>query len=260
MKTLNYFMFDKLSIIIGIMMIALIGCTNADKKSSTDEQSAEPVEADLVAVEEDILIIDEHQINDIPITSMAKAPLSKPDISEDAEEENAEISDMEDEIEQEAEMLEEEEYEIASMEVMDAALAEQEYESVETVEVTEAIIPLDETQTLVSYNKKGEAKDMVQVISSGPDNEIEQIIFTHKKHQDVYNVQVGMSGKEIKQLRREMKHMIKHGKVFMYDDQSNIMYLMHAQNMEGDEITVADVENMDVQAIIWKDKKHHKKD
>jgi len=43
MKTLNYFMFDKLSIIIGIMMIALIGCTNADKKSSTDEQSAEPV-------------------------------------------------------------------------------------------------------------------------------------------------------------------------------------------------------------------------
>ena len=151
---------------------------------------------------------------------MAKAPLSKPDISEDAEEENAEISDMEDEIEQEAEMLEEEEYEIASMEVMDAALAEQEYESVEIVEVTEAIIPLDETQTLVSYNKKGEAKDMVQVISSGPDNEIEQIIFTHKKHQDVYNVQVGMSGKEIKQLRREMKHMIKHGKVFMYDDQS----------------------------------------
>ena len=40
----------------------------------------------------------------------------------------------------------------------------------------------------------------------------------------------------------------------------NIMYPMDAQNMEGDEITVADVENMDVQAIIWKDKKHHKKD
>ena len=68
-----------------------------------------------------------------------------------------------------------------------------------------------------------------------------------------------MTGKEVKKLRKEMKHMVKKGQVFLYDDQSNIMYLMDAQNMVGDEITAADVETMEVQSIVWKDKKHHKK-
>ena len=75
----------------------------------------------------------------------------------------------------------------------------------------------------------------------------------------MYDVKAGMSGKEVKRLRREIKHMIKKGQVFLYDDQSNIMYLMDAKNMAGDEITAVDVESMDVQAVIWKDKKHHKK-
>ena len=67
-----------------------------------------------------------------------------------------------------------------------------------------------------------------------------------------------MSGKDVKKLRREMKHMLKHGKVFLYDDQSNVMYLMDAKDYAGDEVAVAEVENMEVSAIIWKDKKHHK--
>ena len=49
-----------------------------------------------------------------------------------------------------------------------------------------------------------------------------------------------------------------HGKIFLYDDQSNVMYLMDTEGFEGDKITAADVESMEVQAIIWKDKKHHK--
>lgn len=46
--------------------------------------------------------------------------------------------------------------------------------------------------------------------------------------------------------------------MFLYDDSSNVMYLMDAKDAVGDEVVVADVENMDVQAVIWKDKKHHK--
>ena len=97
------------------------------------------------------------------------------------------------------------------------------------------------------------------MISTPGDNEIEQIIFTDKKHKDVYDVQAGLTGKQVKRLRKEMKHMVKKGKVFMYSDESNIMYLMTTTNMLGDEVTTADVENMEVQAVIWKDKKHHKK-
>ena len=52
--------------------------------------------------------------------------------------------------------------------------------------------------------------------------------------------------------------MVKKGQVFLYNEESNIMYLMDARNMVGDEITVADVESMEVSAIVWKDKKHHK--
>jgi hypothetical protein len=37
------------------------------------------------------------------------------------------------------------------------------------------------------------------------------------------------------------------------------MYLMSAVDEYGDEVTEADIETMEVQAVVWKDKKHHKK-
>ena len=64
--------------------------------------------------------------------------------------------------------------------------------------------------------------------------------------------------RKVKQLRKELKHMEHHGKIFLYDENSNLMYLMDAKDFEGDEIKVEDVESMEVEAIIWKDKKHHK--
>jgi hypothetical protein len=243
-------------------MLIFIGfsCNPTAKKASEDEALAEEeIAEDLILAEaeetvaEEVWLIDEHQINSVPVTSKAATPNSIKKASENSEEQ---------EIEEEEESLaeiEEEEYEIASMEAIDAALVEQEYEAMETVEVTEVAIPIEETQTIVSYGKKGQPQAAFQVVSSGPDNEVEQIIFTDKKHTDVYDVQAGMSGKEVKRLRKEMKHMVKKGQVFLYDDESNIMYLMDAQDMAGDEVTAADVESMDVQAVIWKDKKHHKK-
>ncbi len=48
--------------------------------------------------------------------------------------------------------------------------------------------------------------------------------------------------------------MVKNGKVFLYDDSSNIMYLMNAQDNVGDDINTGEIDNMDVQAIVWKEK------
>ena len=113
---------------------------------------------------------------------------------------------------------------------------------------------------MVSYAKKGKNDAALQVVTNLQTGEVEQITFLDKNHKDVYDVQAGLTGKELRKLRREVKHMVKKGQVFLYDDQSNIMYLMDAQNMVGDEVTEADIESMEVSAIIWKDKKkHHKK-
>jgi len=237
----------QIQVLMFLLIIIAVAC---DQKSKNEAGQEEP--SDVLVVEEvDVWIIDEHQINDVPLTSKAEK-------AKEAAKEEQETEEVEEEIEAE-EVIEEEAYEIYTMEAINATLEEQAYEASEIVEVTEAVIPIDETQTVVAYNKKGKPEAAFQVVSSGPDNEVEQIIFTDKKHTDVYDVKAGLSGKEVKRLRREMKHMVKKGQVFLYDDQSNIMYLMDAKNMAGDEITAADVESMDVQAVIWKDKKHHKK-
>ncbi len=139
-------------------------------------------------------------------------------------------------------------------------LEESDYVQIGSIDVEEVIVPVEETQTVVSYNKKGEAEAAFQVIHDPETHEIRQIVFMDKNHRDIYDVQAGMSGEEVKKLRKELKHMEHHGKIFLYDENSNLMYLMDAKDFEGDEIKVEDVESMEVEAIIWKDKKHHKQD
>ena len=203
-----------------VISLTTVNCKKKVDKTTEPvvEQTTEEVVPD-VAVVEEIWFIDESKMNDINLVS---------------DEEGADKK-------------------VISNEDLDSALETQDYVADKEIEVTEAIIPLDETETLVSYNKKGEPKAGLQVVSSLEDGEIQQIIFMDKRHKDVYNVQAGMSAKEVKKLRKKVKHMIKYGKVFLYDDSSNIMYLMDAKDMQGDEITEAEIDNMDVQAIIWKD-------
>jgi hypothetical protein len=57
-------------------------------------------------------------------------------------------------------------------------------------------------------------------------------------------VQAGMSGKEVKKLRKELKHMVKNGQIFLYDDQSNIMYLLDAKD-QGNEVTEEQIDTME---------------
>ncbi|MEK6479178.1 hypothetical protein WJR50_16650 [Catalinimonas sp. 4WD22] len=231
-QTLVYFLS------MSILACCVAACSQAEK-SELAEESITAVEEEGPNLEDEPWVIHEHQINHVPLTSKAETAPS----TEQNEAEETEGMD--------------EAYQIYTVDMVEEEFLEIEYEPLETVSVTEMVIPLSETQTVTSYSKKGKAKgDTLQVISSG-DGEIEQIIFTHKKHKDTYDVRAGMSGKEVKKLRKELKHMVKHGQVFLYDEASNIMYLMDVQDAMGNEVTYAEIDTMEVQAIIWKDKKHH---
>lgn len=251
--------------ILGALLITFtfIGCNLSEEQKVNEESEVIVIEEPIAeTIEVDVWVIDEHKINNVALTSKAKVNTER-ESAEAAAEKNkkteAAAAESAKKMVATAEAAEEL-YEIATLESLEAQLAEEEYVARQIVEVTETIIPLEETQTLVSYNKKGEELAAFQVISTPGNDEIEQIIFTDKKHHDVYNVQAGMSGKEVKRLRKELKHMKKKGQVFLYDDTSNIMYLMTATDEAGDEYVEADIETMEVQAIIWKDKKHHKHD
>jgi hypothetical protein len=148
--------------------------------------------------------------------------------------------------------------EVYSPEEFDVVLVEYDYEPVEEeVTVTEAYIPLDETQTLIAYNKKDKQEAVLQVVSD-ENGEIEYIAFSDKHHKDIYDVQAGMTAKEAKMLRKELKHMKHKGNHYLYDDQSNIMYLLDVQDSEGNEVISEEIDQYEISAIVWKDKKHHK--
>jgi len=261
-----------------VLSLGTIGCSNEEKKEVVTDAQTEIVEVDVmeVPVIETIWLIDEHQVsNTIPVTSAALLAIPakssteiKEEETEEAEEieldeeivEGAEIAVIEEEeiVEEE---IEEEEYEIlASEDVHEALLAE--CAPVEEEVVVSSVI-LDETQSIKSFKKNGKEAGEIQVIST-PDGVVEQIIFTGGKHQDVYDVQTGLTGKEVRKLRKEMKHVVKKGQVFLYSESSNVMYLMDdtVKSVDGkinEEITIDDVNEMNVQAIIWKDKKGHNK-
>ena len=144
------------------------GCGGPTKESVEEEP-------EIVTIEE-IWLIDEHEYHDIPLTS--KAEEQEEEAEHEAEHEAEEEAEAEREREEELaeqeyeEEMMEEAYEIATME----ALAE--YEAMEsTIVVTEIVIPLDETETVIAYNKKGEENAALQVVSDGATGEIKQITF-----------------------------------------------------------------------------------
>lgn len=248
--------------ILLMALIALNSCKNrTNQPAGTDSAN---IQSEIIT--EDIWIIEEHEINDIALTSKSPkakdTPLEKKTSStvekEIAEAEIKEDADTDTQEAIEAEKLEEEAYEIATLAMFTEMIAEEEYIAENTYKVEEAVIPLEENQTIVSFSKKGKPEDAFQVVTNLETDEIEQIIFTDKRHTDEYDVSAGMTAKEVKKLRRELKHIVHKGKVFLYDDSSNVMYLMDAENIDGEEITAEDIDSMEVSAIIWKDKKHHK--
>lgn len=126
------------------------------------------------------------------------------------------------------------------------------------IEVSEMVIPINETETLTAYNSKGKEKGSIQVIHDLQTGEVVSVSYTHKDHVDEYEVSPGMSAKDVKKIRKDMKHMMHRGEYFLYSDVSNIMYVLDVKDNMGDEYTEMELDQFEVDAIVWKDKKHHK--
>jgi hypothetical protein len=120
---------------------------------------------------------------------------------------------------------------------------------------------LNTVKTVTSYQKHGE--EMLKIVSDPSNPEVvDYIVFTDKKdNTDVYGVNVGLSGKEARHLRHDLKHFIRKGKVFLYTEDSNILYELDGVTSAGKTVTEQDVDNMHVASVIWKDKadKPHEK-
>jgi hypothetical protein len=222
-----------------ILFLIAIGAFWACKPAEKEVETGELVEE--IVVVEDVWIIDEHHINDTPITNHPTAkPRKKSGTSETAPQ--IPFDDVP--------------YQpLAASDFMSSISQTYEVENT-VVEVSELVIPLDETQTVSSFSKKGESAGSVQVVSDLETGQIDHIIFQDKNHKDYYDVQAGMSGKEVRKLRKEMKHMAHKGQVFFYSDDSNIMYLTDIKYSDGEEIAEADVDESLVTAVIWKEKSH----
>ena len=224
--------------------LSFSACNQQGKKKEAKQEASQVKEEE---EPDDVFIaVEEYEILESPIIVTAKAEPKKEVAAKPEKKEKAEKTEPQ----------EGEDYAIISFDDLNSSLVEQGYEP-KVIKVTKAAVPLDETKTVTSYSKKGKEKDALQVVTSS-DGSVEQVVFTDKRHKDVYNVQIGMTGKEVKKLRKDMKHVVKKGKVYLYDDKSNIMYLMKAEDQMGNEIGTAKVDSMEVQAIVWKDKRHRK--
>jgi hypothetical protein len=147
-------------------------------------------------------------------------------------------------------------YETVTVDVFVAVLADSDIVPVapapDSITVTTTATELNDDQTVVALGKRGQASSLEVISSKNDPNKIDKIIYTDKNHVDVYNVKAGMSAHEVRKLRREMKHMVKDGKVFMYEDDSNIMYQMTVTDQTTKtSYTEAEVDEMSVDAIVW---------
>ncbi|MGB5171702.1 hypothetical protein [Eudoraea sp.] len=224
---------NKKKIYIGTLLMSaifMVSCKNEKKETKIEEEVIveEPV---VEIVEVDYLVVDEHHFDDVPMTSHGKNIIEGNVEASEPAPDNVKAHTS-------AELHEE--------------LIINEYVPIE-IKVTEAIIPLEETQTIVAYNKKDEQVGVLQVVTD-ENGDISKIAFADRNHKDKYDVKNGMTAKEAKQLRRRLKHVQKKSNHYLYDDQSNIMYLLDIQDSEGDEITEAVIDQSEVRAIIWEDK------
>lgn len=222
-----------------ILFLMAFGAFWACKPAEKETETAEVVEE--IVVVEDVWIIDEHHFNETPITNH---PTAKPRKKSTSVEAAPEVP------------IEDVPYQpLAASDFM--ATISQTYDvDNSVVEITEVVIPLDETQTVTSFNKKGKSTGAVQVVSNSETGEIDHIIFQDKNHKDYYDVQTGMSGKDVRKLRKELKHMAHKGQVFFYSDDSNILYLTDIKLADGEEIVEADLDESLVSAVVWKEKSH----
>ncbi len=213
------------------ILISFTYCSNNQQTANQEMDVVEEIEPmEPATLDEEYSLIHEDKIDEIPLTKISTESKSGAGDGGD--------------------------YDAHHHDDVHAVLIEYDYEPIEEYQVTEAIIPLEETQTLIAYSRKDKQKAALQVVT-GPDGEVQTVMFADKKHRDIYDIQAGMTAKEAKQLRKDLKHMKHKGHHYLYDKQSNIMYLLDVQDAEGNEFTEAEIDQTEIRAIIWKHKKHH---
>lgn len=219
-----------------LSLIALLGVFVVSCNSKKEEEVKPQEIVEEIVVEEDF-VIDEYYINDLAITSHPTAKARK--------HRDTTVAISPDKVQ----------YKVSPAKMITDSLAT---DYVFLNEVDAVAIPLDETQTVVSYGKKDKWTGSIQVVSDIETGDVDHIIFTDKKHEDYYDVSNGMTVKEARKLRRELKHMIHKGQLFLYEDDSNIMYLVDKKYNDGEEVLEAELDESVITAIVWKDKNHKK--
>ena len=114
-----------------------------------------------------------------------------------------------------------------------------------------------ENALLVAYEKKGVEVLQVSVDAADPE-QVMHVVFMSKDHVDEYDVRPGIKGAEARKLRRELKHMVHKGQVFLYAEDSNITYRMAVTDGNKVAYTDAEVDELGVEAIVWRNKHHRK--
>jgi len=106
---------------------------------------------------------------------------------------------------------------------------------------------------LVAYEKKGVELMQVTVDESDP-AQVMHVVFMSKDHVDVYDVRPGMKGADARRMSSELKQMVHKGRVFLYDESSNITYRMAVSDGTKEVYSEQDLDTMEVEAIVWSNK------
>jgi hypothetical protein len=225
----------------------IFSCQNANKSeeiAAKVEQAPEPKIQQIVALPE-ITIVGEHHVNEAPLTDHPNAmPNQKHHEMTDADRainyKTLHASDIQ-------AML------TKSYRVVDKQSSATKPDAGDIVNS----YPLDETQAYIAFNNE-KWLGSIAVVSDKKSGLVEQIIFTDSTHQDVYNVRLGMTAKQVMLLRKELKLIEQEGTNYLYSEESNIMYLLDVKDANGKQHDELEMDKTTVSAIIWKDKNHQK--
>ncbi len=224
------------------LLCAVAVSANACKNTAKDKEK-EQTTAELSAVSEPVVVVTEEAVYGAPVPApVVKEADTKPEKSTKQKETKKVTPKI-------------------SCNELKKSLATANITPTKTVDTTFfsfSTAPINSTQTITSYEKNG--TEVLKVVSDPTDPDIvDYIIFTDKKgNVDFYGVSFGLSTKEAKELRKELKHFVKKGKVFLYTDDSNILYELDGLASDGKAVTEDYIDSLHVSSIIWKDKTDNK--
>jgi hypothetical protein len=228
------------------MLLASCGGSTAPEQTSQPADTTASAVVDTPAVEVVAMVITEHTIGDVPMARVIHEARRK-----------AAPADT---------TVHTRPYETATATDLSTAFATDEIIPADTIPAAAPVgMPLVgvaevtavNNAVLVAYEKKGVEVLQVSVDAADPE-QVMHVVFMSKDHVDEYDVRPGMKGAEARKLRRELKHMVHKGQVFLYEEDSNITYRMAVTDGSKLAYTEAEVNELNVEAIVWRNKHQRK--